>query len=178
MSEYTAMLWDCLDPIWDWLSITESNGTANRESGSTTIRNLGLVIAAVVALPLAIWRSKIAERQALITQQDLLNGRYQTGAEMLGSDVLSVRLGGSFALDRLAEEYPEQYHLQVLQLFCAFVRHPSGNAGDAAAPISEEPSTPEAREDEGWQEGALGGRQQPRVREDVQAIMEPRPAVL
>ena len=166
------MLWDYLNSIWDWLSTTETAGTANRESGSTTIRNLGLVVAAVVALPLAIWRSKIAERQTFIAQQDVLNGRYQTGAEMLGSDVLSVRLGGSFALDQLAEEYPEQYHLQVLRLFYAFIRHPSGNAGDAAAPISEEPSTPEAREDEGWQEGALGGQQQPRVREDVQAIMD------
>ena len=172
MSEYTAMLSDCLNSVWDWLSTTESDGTANRESGSTTIRNLGLVIAAVVALPLAVWRSKIAERQAFIAQQDLLNGRYQTGAEMLGSDVLSVRLGGSFALDRLADENPEQYHLQVMQLFCAFIRHPSGNAGNAAAPITEEASTPDAWFDEGYQEGTLTSGQQPRVREDVQAIMD------
>ena len=35
--------------FWDWLR--------GDESGSTTIRNLGLVLAAIVALPLAIWRS-------------------------------------------------------------------------------------------------------------------------
>ena len=109
--------------FWDWLSFGES--------GSTTIRNVGLVLAALVALPLAVWRSKVAERQASAAQrqadtaqQNLLNERYQQGAEMLGSDVLAVRLGGIYALQRLAEEHPEQYHIQIMRLFCAFARNP------------------------------------------------------
>ena len=44
---------------------------------------------------------------------------------MLGSDVHSVRLGGVYALHRLAEEHPEQYHLQIMRLFCAFARNPT-----------------------------------------------------
>ena len=104
--------------FWDWLGAGES--------GSTTIRNLGLIIAAVIALPLAIWRSLVAERQAETAQQGLLNERYQKGAEMLGSDVLSVRLGGIYALRWLAEEHSKQYHVQVLRLFCAFLRNPVG----------------------------------------------------
>lgn len=94
----------------------------DRESGSTTIRNLGLVIGGVIAAFLAVWRSKVAE-------QSLLNERYQQGAEMLGSEVLAVRLGGIYALERLAEEHPEQYHIQNMRLLCAFVRHPSGGQG-------------------------------------------------
>ena len=108
----------------DWLS--------DNESGSTTIRNLFLVVAALIALPLATWRSFVAERQANAAQKNsqiaqigLLNERYQKGAEMLGSDVLSVRLGGIYALRRLAEEHPEEYHVQIMRLFCAYVRHPS-----------------------------------------------------
>ena len=46
--------------FWDWLQ----TGPDGLESGSTTIRNIGLVIAGVVALPLAIWRSWVAQRQA------------------------------------------------------------------------------------------------------------------
>ena len=46
---------------------------------------------------------------------------------MLGSEVLSVRLGGIYALQRLAEEHPEQYHLQIMELLCAFVRFPTGD---------------------------------------------------
>ena len=65
---------------------------------------------------LAIWRSTVAERQSATAQQGLLNERYQKGAEMLGSDVLSVRLGGIYALERLAAEDPNQYHILVMKL--------------------------------------------------------------
>ena len=99
---------------WDWLS--------DGESGSTTLRNLGLMVAGVIALLFAYWRSRVAERQANTAQQGLLNDRYQKGAEMLGNEVLAVRLGGIYALQRLAEEHPEQYHIQILRLLCAFVR--------------------------------------------------------
>ena len=116
--------------FWCWLVADES--------GSTTIRNLGLVVAAMIGLPLAIWRSIVAERQSATAQRQsetaqrqsetaqssLLNERYQKGAEMLGSKVLAVRLGGIYALDRLAREYPGNYHTQIMSLFCALVCNP------------------------------------------------------
>ena len=123
---------------WDQLSAGESL--------SSTIRNIGLVAAALIGLPLAFWRSTTADRQSntaleqsttAITQvgiasQGLLNERYQKGAEMLGGSVLTVRLGGIYALQRLAEERPDDYHIQIMNLFCAFVRQPtqSGLARD------------------------------------------------
>ena len=94
------------------------------ESGSTTIRNLGLVLAGLIALPLAIWRGLVAEKQADAAQLSLRNERYQKGAEMLGSEVMSVRLGGIYALHRLAREHPDEYHIQVTGVLCAFLRHP------------------------------------------------------
>ena len=102
---------------WDWLSEGESN--------ASTVRNIAFATAAAIALLLTVWRSSVAERQTETAQQGLLNERYQKGAEMLGSEVLSVRLGGIYALDRLAEEDPGQYHFQIMYLFCAFVRHPT-----------------------------------------------------
>ena len=67
-------------------------------------------------------------RICLLPQQGLLHERYQKGAEMLGSELLSVRLGGIYALQRLAENHPGQYHIQIMHLFCAFVRHPTTDA--------------------------------------------------
>ena len=98
---------------------------SEQESLSTTIRNLGLVIGGIIAMLLAVWRSQVATRQADTAQQGLLNERHQQGAEMLGSEVLSVRLAGVYALHRLAEEHPEEYHIQIMNLLCAFVRHPT-----------------------------------------------------
>ena len=100
------------------------------ESGSTTVRNLGLLIAGLIALPLAIWRSWVAQRQADTAQHNLLNERYRQGAEMLDSEILSVRLGGIYALQRLAADNPKHYHIQIMQLLCAFVRHPPAVEAD------------------------------------------------
>ncbi len=94
-------------------------------------RNFIFVVAALIGLPLAIWRSFVADRQSKTAQQqsetaqrDLLNERYQKGADMLGSKVLSVRLGGIYALERLAKEHAENYHVQIVKHFCAVVRNP------------------------------------------------------
>ena len=95
------------------------------ESGSTTIRNIGLLIGAIIAMVLAVWRSRVAGRQAATAERGLLNDRFQKGAEMLGSDVLAVRIGGIYGLRHLAREHPQQYHVQVMRLFCSFVRNPS-----------------------------------------------------
>ncbi len=115
----------------------------NYEGGSaaSTIRSIALVIAAPIALVLAVWRSIVASRQADtaqlqagIAERGLLNERYQKGAEMLGSPVLAVRLGGIYAAQRLAEEHPLEYHLQVMRLFCSFVRNPPYGSGPGTAP--------------------------------------------
>ena len=153
---------------WDWLSAEESN--------SSTIRNIFLAAAALIALPLAIWRSTVAGRQADTAQQQsgiaqqqseiaqsgLLNERYQKGAEMLGSGVLSVRLGGIYALQSLASEDSEQYHIQIMRLFCAFVRNLDGVQDGSLTPAIEIGSGGEEE----------GNDQPPRMREDVQAVME------
>ncbi len=111
-----------------------------------TLRSLVLAFAAVIGLTLAIWRSFVANRQAEIANRQaetankqakaanrqagtselgLRNERYQKGAEMLGSDMLAICLGGIHALARLAREHPEEHHVGIMELLCAFVRHPT-----------------------------------------------------
>ncbi len=134
--------------FWDWLGADES--------GSTTIRNVGLIFVGVIALPLAVWRGMVAERQAATAQKGLLNERYRQGAEMLGRDVLSVRLGGIYALQSLAQEQLEEYHIQIMRLLCAFVRNP--------------PARDEGDNGEETGKGLPSGLSS--RREDVQAAME------
>ena len=117
---------------WDWLR----QGTSGTVSNGTTLRNVGFLVGGVLALVFAVWRGWVAERQSVTaqsqaetSQRSLLNERYQRGAEMLGNNVLAVRLGGIYALKRLAEEHPEQYHIQIMELFCAFVRLPTKENG-------------------------------------------------
>ena len=134
---------------WWWLQ--PQGGPSG--SNSDTLRNVGLLIGGAIAVLFGIWRAWVAgrqadgseaqaaaakdqvdaiqvqveaaQRQAETAQQSLLNERYQRGAEMLGSQYRAVRLGGVYALRRLADEHPESYHLQIAQLLCAFVRNPT-----------------------------------------------------
>ena len=145
---------------WDWLR--------DGESGSSTVRNVGLPFGAIIAMVLAVWRSRVAGRQAATAQRQaeialqqaataergLLNERYQKGAEMLGSDVLSVRLGGIYALQRLAEDHPEQYHVQIMRLFCAFARNQTSDKN-----LPEDPNEKMSEEVEAIMETIAGRRQ-------------------
>ena len=93
----------------DWLTGSVSGGQPGSESRSTTIRNVGLIGGGAIAILIAYWRSR------RMAQQDLLNKRYQEGAAMLGNDVLSVRLAGIYALERLAKDHPWEYHIEIMK---------------------------------------------------------------
>ena len=149
------VFWDCLHD--------------DRESVSSTVRNLGLVIGAVVAALLAVWRSRVAERQASaahhqveVSQQELLNERYQRGAEMLGSAVLAVRLRGIYALQSLADEHPKEYHIQIMRLLCAFVRNPTVD-GNGQGSLTDHETGKGTETDDG---------SYVRLRQDVEDAME------
>ena len=140
--------------LWSpWLrdGATGSESNAVAESNIDTLRSVGLLIGGVLALVFGVWRAWVAERQVAsaqgqlataqgqleaaqqqvaIAQQSSLNDTYQRSAEMLGSGVLAVRLGGIYALQYLADEYPEMYHFRVTQLLCAFVRHPTRTSNE------------------------------------------------
>lgn len=139
-------------------------------SVSATLRNVGLLIGGVIAIILALWRSRVAERQAdtalrqsKTAERGLLNERYQKGAEMLGNKVISVRLGGIYALRRLAEQHPQEYHIQIMQLFCAFARHPTTDDATQIEPNKEHlGEIVEGDEDVGLVQ----------LRMDVEAVME------
>ena len=104
--------------LWPWIR-TIPGGT---ESGSVTIRNLGLVVAGSLALLLALWRTLIARVEADTARRDLVHQRFRRGAEMLSDARVMVRLSGISSLERLAREHPEIIHLEVVQLFCTYLR--------------------------------------------------------
>ena len=128
--------------FWDWFHPEASTTVSNSE----TLRNVGLLVGGALAFVFAVWRSWVAERQATTAQHQaetahlgLLNDRYQKAADMLGSNVTTARLGGIYALQSLAEQHPELYHVQTMRLLCAFLRNPPVDGeGDNGQADSEE----------------------------------------
>ena len=134
--------------FWGWLHPEAPTTVSNSE----TLRNVGFLIGGALAFMFAAWRGWVAERQADAAQRQaetalrqaetadrgLLNDRYQKAAEMLGSNVIAVRLGGIYALQGLAERHPEEYHVPVMQQLCSFVRHPTEVEGQPNVGSGEE----------------------------------------
>ena len=129
---------------WDWMN-------AGEESPGPTVRTVSLIVGGAVAVVLTLWRSTLSERQWQVAQESLLNQRYERAAEMLGSRVPVVRVAGVQALKNLADEHPSLYHLQIIDLLCAYIRSPPEYEDDLA--ISLVNDNPDIR---------------PIVREDVQ----------
>lgn len=122
---WSTQIWFMISCAWTWLN----NGSMEPETNGAVLRNLALVAAAVLGLVLATWRSRTASRQARATQDLAVtaerghqNERYQTGANMLGDKTLATKLGGIYALTRLAQEHSEEYHFQIMMLFNTFVK--------------------------------------------------------
>jgi uncharacterized protein YjbI with pentapeptide repeats len=74
----------------------------------------------------------LAIRTYRLTQQGQITDRYTKAIEQLGSDHLDVRLGGIYALERIATD-SERDHPTVVEVLSAFVRehsHPSTDEDD------------------------------------------------
>ena len=141
-----------------------SGPEGNKEALSTTVRNVMLMIGALLALPLAIWRGWVAERQVKATQDSvgaahiaIANQRFQAAAQMLGNEVNAVRMGAIDTLAALAKEDPERYYIQSTKLLAAFIRNPF-REGDLEMPVTRRGRGGAIREDVSSALDVIGSR--------------------
>jgi hypothetical protein len=92
------------------------------EKNSESLRNLGLLIAAIPGLLLLWSRTKSANIQADIAQKGHLTDRFSKAVELIGHTDLHVQIGGIYALEAIAEEDPKTYYRTIMELLCSFVR--------------------------------------------------------
>lgn len=95
------------------------------------VRNLGLVVGGIVALGIAIWRSKAAQDQVAVSERDRLDRRFRSGVELLSGKEVVSRLAGIRMLGQLAKLEPELYRDDVIRVLCEFARNPTV-VGEAA----------------------------------------------
>jgi len=106
--------------VFGWWSGEGKSKSPPHES----LRNLGLMLAGFVGVGLATWRSIVAGKQAKTAEQGLITDRFTKAIEQLGNENVSVRIGGLYALKRIAVDSPEQDLDAVLDVISNFVRHP------------------------------------------------------
>ena len=90
---------------------------------SEAVRNFAILASLAIAVPIGVWRIVLTARQAgaaersaeagasaaEISRREALDNQLRTGAEMIGSDDLATRAAGTYLLERLAAEHPDDY---------------------------------------------------------------------
>ncbi|WP_028313351.1 pentapeptide repeat-containing protein [Desulfatibacillum aliphaticivorans] len=136
----------------------------------TIIHGLG-GLAALVAAILAFRRMRATERQLEATEDGQVTERYTKAIEQLGSENMAVRLGGIYALERIANECDiekKNDYWTVMEVLTAFLRMNSQANIVKSETSSKVPIKPAESQD---QENDLGSPCAP-LAADLLAIVE------
>ena len=138
--------------VTTWLLTIASGakpGTDQANSRLDAVRTglaAGAGVGAAVGLMLAFRRQHHQEIVTDLTDRDATERRitelYTKAVEQLGSDKAPVRLGGLYALERLAQDNPA-HRQTIVNVICAYLRMPFSPTPPASKP------QPEATEDQG-----------------------------
>lgn len=89
------------------------------------IYKAGLLIGGLAGLLLAAKRTKTAQETARISLDGQITDRYSKAVEQLGSENVTVRIGGLYALKRIAEDSLDHDFPTVLDVLTHFIRFPT-----------------------------------------------------
>ena len=86
-------------------------------------RNFVLIASAFLALPLAIHRTVIADKQLRESEKQNRDRDFQNWIVNFFSSNEGMRYVATEELWHFAQKYPEYYHVKVMRLFCNFIRN-------------------------------------------------------
>ena len=155
-----AIVWVLFVPLADWLAhhdVGSAKGAllqAARDAARGRLLTLGAGLVAAGALVFTALNFSLLRRNSEqadqwqrrtheLTEQGQVTDRYTKAIEQLGSDKLDVRIGGIYALERIARDSARD-HPTVMEVLTAFIRehsHEQWPPSDQPAGRGEELST-------------------------------------
>ncbi len=125
-----AVVWALFVPLADWLAHHDV-GSVKGALYETALDNargrlltLGAGLFAAGALVFTARNFTLSRRTFELTEQGQVTDRYTKAIEQLGSDKLDVRIGGIYALERVARDSARD-HPTVMEVLSAFIREHS-----------------------------------------------------
>ena len=121
----------------EWQTPSDISGTAgiSAQIENEFRKTLAQIILGVLLLGTLYvgWkRASAAERTVEVAQESQITERFTRAIEQLGSDKMAIRLGGIYALERIANDSAKD-HWQIVQVLTAYIRDkPSWESGTEA----------------------------------------------
>jgi hypothetical protein len=128
-----AIVWALFVPLADWLahhdvgSVTGSLHETALDNARGRLLTLGAGLFAAGALV-------FTARNFTLSREGQVTDRYTKAIKQLGSDKLAVRIGGIYALERVARDSAKD-HPTVMEVLAAFVREPPYDRGGAGGEL-------------------------------------------
>lgn len=135
-------------PAADWLARHDVGSARGpllqtaRDAARGRLLTLGAGLFAAGALLYTARNLTLSRRTFQLTEQGQVTDRYTKAIEQLGSDKLDVRIGGIYALERVARDSARD-HPPVMAVLAAFIREHSREPLDRLEPGAEMPEPPE-----------------------------------
>ena len=136
-----AIVWALFVPLADWFahhdvgSVKGSLHEAALDNARGRLLTLGAGLFAAGALAFTARNFTVSRRTLELTEQGQVTDRYTKAIEQLGSDKLDVRIGGIYALERVARDSARD-HPTVIEVLTAFIREHSQEQWSLPAPTS------------------------------------------
>lgn len=113
--------------LYDFLRAGLRVGPYATDTDGSSLRNIGLVLAALLGAPFVVWRSIVAAKQAHIAEQGLVTDRLNEAVKNLGAEKtvtiqeknktyecnkpnIETRIGALYALERIAHDSARDAH--------------------------------------------------------------------
>ena len=110
---------------------------------------------------------RTANQTLRLTEDGKITERYSKAVELLGSDNLAMRIGGIYALERIARD-SQKDHWTVMEALCAFIRDESNKVATTAQ-AAEQPPTSENGDKQATD--SKNDTEQPKLRSDIQIVL-------
>ena len=141
-----AIVWALFVPVPAWLtrydvgSVTPALVQTARDAARGRLLTLGAGLLAAGALV-------FTARNFILSREGQVTDRYTKAIEQLGSKELGVRIGGIYALERIARDSAED-HPTVMEVLTAFIRDPTREPWpppDAGSPEQKRSTRPDVQ---------------------------------
>jgi len=118
-----AFLWALFVPVADWLAHHDVGSATGllHETALDNARGRLLTLGAGLVAAGALW---FTARTFTLSREGHVTDRYAKAVEQLGSDKIDVRIGGIYALERIAGDSARD-HSVVMEVLAAFIREHS-----------------------------------------------------
>ena len=152
-----AIVWALFVPVADWLAHHDV-GSVKGSLHETAVDNARGRLLTLGAGLFAAGALVFTARNFTLSREGQVTDRYTKAIEQLGSDKLDVRIGGIYALERVARDSARD-HPTVMEVLTAFIREHSREQWPVPGPAarSEPPRINAARRSSGRHGGRAPG---------------------